>query len=138
MPFRNSDTLGADAHTRLKWKWTDETRRQNFCHARDSLRENRSYAEENKGTKEPYLVKYAGARENSDEGVIKSVETRKNRWNMSDRGMLPEHRETRKREKKAKKGPEGSGENASRIGAFENVISIIARWFYETVQARKA
>jgi len=28
-----------------------ETRRQNF------LRENRSYAEENKGTEEPYLVK---------------------------------------------------------------------------------
>lgn len=27
---------------------------------------------------------------------------------------------------------------ASRVGAFENVISIIARWFYEAVQARNA
>lgn len=51
--------------------------------------------------------------------------------------MLPEHCETR--EKEAKKGPEGSGrQRASRIGAFENVISIIARWFYEAVQARNA
>jgi len=25
-----------------------------------------------------------------------------------------------------------------RVGAFENVISIIARWFYEAVQARNA
>lgn len=29
-------------------------------------------------------------------------------------------------------------ESAPRVGAFENVISIIARWFREAVQARNA
>lgn len=51
--------------------------------------------------------------------------------------MLPEHCETRERERgRRRKGRKGREENASRVGAFENVISIIARWFYEAVQAR--
>jgi len=45
-----------------------------------------------------------------------------------------ERRETEGEERAERK----SWERTSRVGAFENVISIIARWFYEAVQARNA
>lgn len=103
----------------------------------------------------------SGAEEESVESVIKSWrrrERRKERRKKRERvdrtcrivgrrrsGKGRERRETRWTswrvdEERAQGGWSGKrdGESAPRVGAFENVISIIARWFREAVQARNA
>lgn len=42
------------------------------------------------------------------------------------------------KKKGKKKNRKRERESALRVGTFENVISIIARWFREAVQARNA
>lgn len=51
--------------------------------------------------------------------------------------MLLQQWKTRDGRREKRAGRKSWG-RASRVGAFENVISIIARWFYEAVQARNA